>query len=332
MQVPAKLLTDKTQFIFRPGGADEGYFYSTWARLYQDFTLAKGDKAIFFDTSIAPATIPAGTYDFSNGSFNGYGLTGYLAPTVTVADGVSWTNLNLIQDVNLDCQNTTAPIEVIGAGRLIDVINSQILANGTFPVWTVSGSGAPNFAFLLGAGLGQTPTTSPGIVALPGAQIFLVMFSGAFIGDNKLASIDATGSLFNFLIDPGAGVSNIQGGFTGAVTYAFASQLASINYNPNNSNDWGVFGVPSNAAQATDSLAANQVQQRGNEVLSGGVVTVLSPFAFGGVQILVTNVGLAGISAPAALAVGNIVDGVSFDIISADPADDSVIAYVIYRN
>jgi len=54
-------------FIFRPGEpSPSGNVYSVWASLVTDAAAVKGPKAVYFDNTLAPCSIPTGIWDFAS--------------------------------------------------------------------------------------------------------------------------------------------------------------------------------------------------------------------------------------------------------------------------
>lgn len=121
----------------------------------------------------------------------------------------------------------------------------------------------------------------------------------------------------------------------------FRAIAAFINVNAGPSGPQGPTG-PGGAAGATGATGAGTAGATGatgpagtsgitsgTATLTAGTATVSNAAAHTASKYFLTARNLGTIIAPAALAIANIVDGVSFDILSADPTDTSVVSWMI---
>ena len=54
-------------YVFRPGGVAGRNVFTTWPALYAATQQVQGPVLIEIDSSLAPATVPAGAYSFPDG-------------------------------------------------------------------------------------------------------------------------------------------------------------------------------------------------------------------------------------------------------------------------
>lgn len=101
--------------VFRPGGVTAGNVYDTWAGAVAAINVLSGERGIFLDSSLAPLTIPAGTYNLQD-----VRLIGRIwSPTfVTVPEGVQFIKLRHIVDgVIIEFTGSTPPVSDFANGE-----------------------------------------------------------------------------------------------------------------------------------------------------------------------------------------------------------------------
>src|SRR5574342_1329257 len=77
--------TEFDNFVFRPGGVQEGNVYTSWPDLFAAMSVVQGWKTIQFDdTIVSPCVIPAGTWDMTDVEW-----TAFLKGTTPAAVAVS---------------------------------------------------------------------------------------------------------------------------------------------------------------------------------------------------------------------------------------------------
>lgn len=95
------------EYVFQPGGVASGNVYDTWANLVAAAAAFPGKKLVYFDSSFAPCSIPAGAWDFASSTiFKGANKQGPGTP-LAIADGATLVNAHEFADLAIDSQTTT---------------------------------------------------------------------------------------------------------------------------------------------------------------------------------------------------------------------------------
>jgi len=219
-------------FVFRPGGVAGGNVYTDWAALVADLPTVQGMKTIQIDSSLAAATVPEGAWDVTEAELTGYfpgAAPSSAFPTLTIADGASFTNLRKIGgDLNVINANTTAAPVVIApaAGGFAAIFELGAGSTGDYPS-IINTGGAPFFdltgllagqTFLLrlqGAVTGSAPAIQLG--ASPG-NFGVTIYDAARIHAGMVAGTNPASELRIFQFGSGGQV-NRQTAFAGSITY-----------------------------------------------------------------------------------------------------------------
>lgn len=345
-----------------PTGPTGSNVYANWNDLYTAFQNTYGEKWITFDTSTSPTpgtvTIPAGTYDLRNAVF--YYPLGGIIPSIPIVnididDGVVFSNLAAIDGPMLLRYNgTSAPLMTINNFYLLSMTNSAMIkATQSKPFVDVVSGGM----FILSLGYGSsvgTNSTFPTINADGQLQINITE-SGAVIGDTNVSNTNAISGTGFFQI-----VTNNQSFsivpltasryplFTGTFNYTNGSNTArmvlsngaagpSVNddisvinpvgtiwtsLNPANQNTYVSVNDTTGAAVWKQFAYVPSASTAGTAVLGpGGTITINTTSVSASSIILATF----AFGVPSGtLYINNINPGVSFDIISTNPADAGI--------
>jgi len=133
------LFPARNQFIFRPNApAGSTRFeagtpvYSDWSDLYADLQAESGRKVVVFDFSLAVAaiTLPAGTYDMSDTTWEGAYEPLATTQVLDFAVGVSVTNLVRISNLRMTSSNAAGPITLLGQD--VFTCNDCVFEDGGF--------------------------------------------------------------------------------------------------------------------------------------------------------------------------------------------------------
>lgn len=241
----------KTQFVFQPGGAASGNIYTSFATLYAALSAIAGPKTIFFDDSIvSPCVIPAGAYNFAEVTFDA-AVAGKFTQ-VQVANGVTWTNLRTLKNLNLDFL-TTAPVESLAQVGII-MEGVQITANGTGSIWSVP-VGA-QFQLTRGSSFAAVGGISSVVDIATGQSLQLVLAQVASVDANSISSPAADPSVNLIVLRPDeTGGFTAQGAQFGGTTIDQPLNNAEyLKYVPAVPGNWVT--PPTQVSEALDELAA----------------------------------------------------------------------------
>jgi len=268
----------RTSYIFQPGGVAGGNTYTTWADLYAALQVNAGPKTIYFDDSIVtPAVIPAGVYALPETAFDNARMGQSCA--VEVSNGVSWTGLTAINNVEIDFLNS-AIVESLGQ-RAIFFEGATINALGTAPIWEVP-AGA-QFQCFKGTFFNAIPG-APVVDVLAGQTFILVLGLNSSTNTNDCIAGTLTSSLLVF--KDASGVFSTQTTFAGAQSETLVDNSGNVAYTPAVAGDWAA-PIPTQVADALNKTSAQISQLNPKQVwvdiVKGSDVTgtgsQLRPFA-----------------------------------------------------
>ena len=127
-EVNRSTIVNGYSFVFRPGGVEQGNVYTSWSSLYQALNLVEGDRIVLVDATIAPASVPAGTYDMSNVTLSG--TFGTIPTILDLEDGVSLSNLlNITGSLVLNNKSTTTTPIILNSGSILVLNNGAVVQN-----------------------------------------------------------------------------------------------------------------------------------------------------------------------------------------------------------
>lgn len=184
------LILARNEFVYQPGGVQQGNVYTSWADLIQNMGYVQGVKTLVIDTSFAAAVVPAGAYDMigvtfvardygtilewgagSSISTNFAGIRGGLImrstdPALNIWQVAGFETITI--DESSELQASLTPFIGVQAGGTLNVMLSRkaalSTAGGAAPI-TVDAAGAANiYSFsdsLIGVGtvVGAGPVT-----------------------------------------------------------------------------------------------------------------------------------------------------------------------------
>jgi len=238
--------------IWRPGGTPGGNVFTTWATVYAAIAAVQGEATLYIDSSIAPAIVPAGTWDgFGCAKIACYSqeasTDGYI---FTIADGATLHNWWGLDGAVAVCQCQTAPsfsFDLYGAFTLKGLSSIVLDGSATVPAIQVPPGGGPGeFAIVSNLG-GLDNSAAPSVpvvgVAVDGyANFYLSGFSfqhfpflqtgneiGGPVGSNVFYQHDnteppLTSTLFLGTLEDDR-TSQVQWGGSGTPTPATAGQI-----------------------------------------------------------------------------------------------------------
>jgi hypothetical protein len=233
--------------VYKPGAVPSGNIYATWAAAYAARLLVSGPATIAVDVSITnPAPVPAGTYNLAGTKLLGLstGITP-LPNVLSLADGVTFTNVTDLENIEIDCNNVAGAVVSLSAGTTTVVLRNSIIqpqAAGAF--WNVN-SGA-----VLIVDLFDMSQLDFGAVTITGAS-FVVVNETAASSVQANAVTGTTGGLtVNF--DDSSTVDTT--GFTGAIAVNPLSDARAVLFSPTTPGNWSP--APTLVGPALDQLAA----------------------------------------------------------------------------
>jgi len=266
-----------TTFVFRPGGVAGGNVYTTWATLYAAFSAVEGPKWVQVDSSLAVATVPAGTWDVRDvnwvGHFGDLGASAQL----DFADGAKFTNLSSISQVLSFVSHSTSSVVDVPLGTTYVVYLHEgvnIGCDGTAPFFSV---GATNLVLVTFVSAAIVDLGYP-VVDLydAGSQVIVVGFdmgSDALSGRLDPDTISGiAGSTLLLPRDSNSNLSTTQPSFLGTITRIDLDAATRIYYALSPLTTSTVSGAMDQAAYVLQS-AANPNAGAGTPALPGWVFT-----------------------------------------------------------
>lgn len=158
-------------FVFQPGGAATGpsvfaSFPDLYTALVAARTAAGGNIPILlgYDTSLGAATVPAGTYDFTNVKQVGLGDA---QVAVTYADGTVFTGARSWDNLVVTNANTvTAPVTDLATGDQVFLRRTtlQTTTGGAAALVNISAAGTYTVWLNEGSALGSAGATGPALI------------------------------------------------------------------------------------------------------------------------------------------------------------------------
>jgi len=253
--------------VYKPGGVAAKNLYTSWADVMTAVALQNGPTTIYFDdSSTSPAQIPAGAYALPNVTFANWKAGS--STQVEVADGVSWTGLYAINDLDVSFLNT-AIVESISSRSVRFNNGSTITANGTSPIWDIAASAL----FQLYAASSINGSGGAAAISIGAGQTLLFGMT-QLSGANSTAIIGgATENLTVFYADSTPNFA-AQAGFTGSLSTQLLTKAEFDGYTPNTAADWTALPgsvIPADQGNALDILAANVGGGGGITELTGDV-------------------------------------------------------------
>lgn len=261
-------------YIFRPGETSPaGNVYSDWATLYAASLTYSGPKTIIFDDSKGAVSIPVGAYNFGSGCLF-EGLTpainsaSSLRVTVTCPDGVTFSPIYAIRDINLTYTGTHALMTASATLKTwFYMLGSAVCtASGAAGrIWDIAGAGVNftgamldfSFVSVSGGGFFFNSTASAGVIALRCAStMFDLVSAAARLPSNSLSG--GVGPTYSFESDVPGMMSTTQGSMPGGVITVDVNQAAPfVNYTPTTPLQWGPAGIqPATVLAALDKTQA----------------------------------------------------------------------------
>jgi hypothetical protein len=216
-------------FVFRPGGVQAGNVYTDWAELMAAANSVQGWKTIQIDNSQAACVIPAGVWDMTQTELVGF-VTGALGagPSVTVADGASFTNLRKVggELTIVNANTVNAPVVIAAAAGAAAVFEfgagifgdfPQLNNTGGAPFWDMSALAAGQQFLIRMAGV-ITGTAAAIQMGASQGTLSLSIFDCGRIQAGMIAGTDPAAICSVFLFG-NSGQLCRQSAFAGTITY-----------------------------------------------------------------------------------------------------------------
>lgn len=252
-------------FVLRPGGTTDRNVFTTWAALYAATQLVLGPVLIEVDSSIAPATVPAGTYNFPDGVlFQGHDFFSQL-DFATGAFLVS--EFLVIQSITFHNDGATSPYSPTATSEML-VYDAVIESGAGAAPWmhvtvttVVSALVIDGFSFI-GDGVHAAITVDAGQV------LTMTLIGSSVISAGTIVGAGSVG----LQISPSSFIGAQPG--VGSVTALTAGQ--NLVSTTNTGGPIGPLGT------VTLSAASGLVRERGGRVRVSGSIGVTSAGVGGG--------------------------------------------------
>jgi len=243
--------------VYKPGATPSGNIYATWATAYAARQAISGYATIVIDKTLdrSGVDVLAGSYDLTYTKILGYptpaGIYGdNPTPTLLLADGVTFTNLTDLENIEIDSQNTSAPVLSWSSlsGSLVVVMRyATIQALNGQPFFQVSG-GATIVFYVFDQGIIGANTGAA--IDIVGASHAVVCLLGSY---HEIGSITSGGAGSLSLTFDSASIFDPTG-FGGSLSLSPLSNANRERYTPAIPGNWSP--APSAVNTALDQLAA----------------------------------------------------------------------------
>lgn len=198
-------------FILRPGGVEGGIVYTSWTTLYAALAAVDGDVVVQVDSSIAPASVPAGVWELGNRTtFVPFkGLPGNPPTPISFVNKLTLTNGAVLRNlaamrgpIALICTSTTTPnLDFTGSNiTLFLAEGAHVLNSGTAPAYRVTTPGQSFVTFISQSAGYDTSTNTPFIDVSVAATAYCLVTDNVNFGTTNFAIGIPAATLF-FLYD-----------------------------------------------------------------------------------------------------------------------------------
>lgn len=225
-------------FVWRPGEPSPGKnVFASFTALYAALVATQGERLVVVDTSLAPAVIPAGTFNFQGVTLQGY-RQAQPPTTVTLANGAAL--VDPLGFVRLQVQTqTTGPGQILftPSNPNLGLESASIVALTPFAPIQYPAVGSPGLqiGLRLGGTLGDGANPVLDLGATGNALVF-VDNTGQLSNDSVSGS---PGSSLVLVYPDGAGLPQSLTGYTGTLIKSPLPELvANVIYVATNGNDF----------------------------------------------------------------------------------------------
>lgn len=245
--------------IYRPGATAGGAVYTSMSTLYQAALAIPGHKLVWVDDSLAAASMPAATYNWSNVSFWGTKSPGVYA-TLTIEDGVVWSSPPVLLDqIVINAQNR-ATVCTISSGSNIMTLGqyAQLVVDNDNQAAFFAVNGGTLFLVcrevtLLGSGTGK-------IATIAGGNLAIYALAQSSIAQDSFTGASGTLTIYK---EPSAVYEETQTGLTITPDVVLVATAEALAYTPANGAHWAN-PDPTDVAGAIDRIASAVYALRGN--------------------------------------------------------------------
>src|SRR5690606_27632213 len=231
-------------FVWRPGTPNpSGNVFATWATLYAALSAVRGLKTVLVDTTVAPAVVPAGTYNLRSVTLQGFNQS--IPPTtVRLDDGVNVVDILGLTRIRVETFTTGATqFSFTEPNPNFGLESASIEPQTAFPPiqYFLAGSPSLQIGLIRGGSLGNGVDAALDLGATGQALIFLE--NTAALADD--AVVGAVGSSLYLVYSDGATLPNALSGFAGTLIKSPLPPLsANVLYVATNGNDFSGDGSP----------------------------------------------------------------------------------------
>jgi len=231
-------------FVWRPGTPNpSGNVFATWATLYAALSAVRGLKTVLVDTTVAPAVVPAGTYNLRSVTLQGFNQS--IPPTtVRLDDGVNLVDILGLTRIRVETFTTGATqFSFTEPNPNFGLESASIEPQTAFPPiqYFLAGSPSLQIGLIRGGSLGNGVDAALDLGATGQALIFLE--NTAALADD--AVVGAVGSSLYLVYSDGATLPNALSGFAGTLIKSPLPPLsANVLYVATNGNDFSGDGSP----------------------------------------------------------------------------------------
>lgn len=232
-------------FVFRPGGVAGGNVYTDWPTMMLLVGQLTGPKFIEVDSSIATATVPAGSWNVNDCTITG---AAFNAPTLNFASGalLKFQVLTVAGLVILQA-GPTAPIQTQGVSSQLTLYNGgTIFGSAAAPFVQVSSADLFIIQAFVSATIGEGANQC--VTVLAGGTCNIVALNESSINDHALGGAVPV----NLEQDANTFVSGIQ---ATAPSTVHADLAKLVQYVPAVLANWSGT-APTSVANALDRIAA----------------------------------------------------------------------------
>lgn len=258
-------------FVFRPGGVAGGNIYTDWNALYAVMSAVEGPKWLEVDSSLAPAIVPAGAWDFSDVDLRGHLGDTSVPMELQFADGATATNLaHVTQVLTLTALGTTPVMTLTIPGQYVLLLRegSVIQASGTAPFFDVAGAATELTIAMEYAGQIQSAGFEVVELSAAGAYVQVIGCQICTLAQDTIRGV--AGATVELLADSSSFLDPTQANFAGTVSRSFIDSSLQVAFDLPPLNT----GTPGNVAQALNQ-ASYVLQGAGNPNAGAGTPALI---------------------------------------------------------
>ena len=226
--------TGDAAVVFRPGGVAGGVVYTSWTALYAAIVgLDLAHVFVCFDNSIAPCTIPAGTYSLPNVYFEAVLGTSLFSPiVVTLQNGCVFTDFPGVGNLITLVSTSSSPVFVAPNNYLIGLQFTGMLNSISGAPMIQVPNGFTLYVVLLSDSAIQGQSGFPLIQLVGNANLLVLLAEASTLGDTTVSG-GASANLQVIVENPNINLSSNQTDFTGTTAVSYPALATNMTFGSN---------------------------------------------------------------------------------------------------